>query len=375
MEAAERRRAGASTAAKPGRITSLDWVRGWFLVASVTTVSVLAPRPEQLQHASWVGLTLEDMIFPLFVTLSGCGLAFAYRNRVGWGDTFRRSVVLLLCGLAYNVVAAGSLDLGSLRLTGPLQIYAVLVLVVGVLHRVARTPAAWAAVTAVVALTQGAFLMAWQAGCPGGELTPQCNPSATIDTAVFGAAHLYQSGAAGHDPEGLVAILGALLTTCVGTTAGHLALAARTHHKGPRVLVSWAALVAVVALLVMLLLPVMKRLWSTPFALGVAAVGVVLLAIGMALLDSPARGRWARLRERIAWPQIAMGRNSLLVYFGSHLLVLVLLDRGTGTSWAVSTAQAVDVIGHPRVSFVVMMVLGWAALAAVLHRRGIYLRP
>lgn len=360
---------------KAGRIASLDWVRGLFLVGSVTTVSILAPRPDQLEHAEWFGITVQDIIFPLFVTLSGCGLAFAYRNRVGWAATLRRSVVLLLCGLAYNAVAAASLDLSELRVTGPLQLYAVLVLVIGVLHQVARTPQAWAAVTAAVAVVQGALFLVWESVCTGGVLSPQCNPSATIDVAAFGAAHVYKAGAAGHDPEGLVAILGALLTACVGTTAGHLALSVRGTTRGPGRLLGWAGLVGVVAVVALLLLPVMKRLWTTPFALGVAALGVVLLAAGMVLLDRPAGSRWSHLRERLAWPLIGMGRNSLLVYFGSHLLMLVLLMNGGSSSWAEEAARAVDVVGHPRLSFVVAMLIGWGGLAAVLHRRRVYLRP
>lgn len=358
-----------------GRITSLDWVRGVFLVLSVSTVSVLAPRPEQLNHAQWFGITAQDMIFPLFVTLSGAGLAFAYRNAVGWGATVRRSVVLLLAGLAYNAVVYESLDLATLRFTGPLQIYAVLVLLVGVLHKVARGPKAWALITLVVALGQGVFLYVWQAGCAGGQLSPDCNPSGVIDAAVLGSAHIYAGGANGYDPEGLVAVLGALLTAVAGTTAGHLALSSRGSRRGPLLLAGWAGIVLVAAVVAAQFLPAMKRLWTTPFALGIGTLGILALAIGMAILDLPAGPRWSAIRERLAWPQIAMGRNSLLVYFGSHLLMFFLISRGGEESWAEQTAEAVDFVGYPRVSLVVAMVLAWAVVAAILHKRRIYLRP
>lgn len=369
-----RLQSAAAAPAGRGRITSLDWVRGWFLVANVATVSVLSPRPEQLIHADWIGLTVQDMIFPLFVTLSGCGLAFAHRNQIRWGPTLRRSIVLLLCGLVYTMAVTGSWDISTLRLTGPLQIYAVIVLIVGLLHGVAHTARAWALVTAIVAAAQTALLLVWQAGCDGG-LTPECNPSATIDTALLGVAHMYRGGTAGHDPEGLVAILGALVTTCVGTTAGHLALEARRTGTGPRRLTTWAGIVAVIALATFAFLPVMKRLWTTPFALGVAAIGVLLFAIGIVLLDSPARGTWARIRTPLAWPLTALGRNSLLVYFGSHLLMIVVFTRGDSPNLGQQIAQAVDVVGHPRASFVIAMVLAWTAVAAILHKLGIYVRP
>lgn len=365
----------APASTKPGRIASLDWVRGLFLVGSVATVSVLAPRPEPLVHAEWSGVTVQDLVFPLFVTLSGAGLAFAYRNRVGWGATVRRSLVLLVAGLAYNMVAAGTVDPETLRWTGALQVYAVLVLVIGLLHRVARGPAAWAVVTLLVAAGHTLLLHAWQSGCAGGELTPRCNPSLSIDTALLGTAHMYAQGTLGHDPEGVVGILGALLTASVGAVAGHLALSVRGTRRAPAQLLGWAVVAFLAAVASAELLPAMKRLWTTPFALGAGALGVVVLALGMALLDVPARRAWSALRSRLSWPLVALGRNSLLVYFGSHLLMILLLRYGGETSYAERVADTAEVGGMPRASFVVVMVLGWAALAAVLHRRRIYLRP
>ena len=65
----------------------------------------------------------------------------------------------------------------------------------------------------------------------------------------------------------------------------------------------------------------------------------------MALLDLPAGKRWQKIRERIAWPHLGLGRNSLLVYFGSHLLIFVLLSRGGDPPWALRMAGAVEVSG------------------------------
>ena len=81
------------------------------------------------------------------------------------------------------------------------------------------------------------------------------------------------------------------------------------------------------------------------------------------------------MRERLAWAQIAMGRNSLLVYFGSHLLMIVLLTRTdeNGHPWANVLSDKVEdlVLGHNRAGVVLVMLVLWAGLAAVLHwRRG-----
>jgi predicted acyltransferase len=360
---------------KPGRITSLDWIRGLFLCWSITSIAWLDPRPDFMRHAKWIGVHPEDMIFPLFVTLSGCGLAFAYRNRVGWKATVRRSAVLLLCGLAFNAVEGGSADPSVLKWTGPLQVYAVLVLVVGLLHLVARGPVAWALIATAAAVGDEVLLYVWQQGCPGLVLTPECNPSLTIDTAWLGTAHMYHQGLSGHDPEGAVSMLGALVVISLGCTAGHLMLRTRGSRLGPLYVLAWAGLAFAGAVLAAQLVPAFKRLWTAPFDLGIGAIGVAGLAVGMALLDVPAGPRWNVARRRLASPWVAMGRNSLLLYFGSHLLVIVLLAHGGDPSLAEQAADAVTVHGWPQASFIVVNVLGWAALAWLLHWRRIYLRP
>jgi heparan-alpha-glucosaminide N-acetyltransferase len=356
------------------RLLSLDSCRGLLLLVNVAAISLLAPQPDQLRHAAWEGVSAIDTIFPVFVTLSGFGLALAYRRPVPWRRTVRRSAVLLLCGLGYNAIMAGSVDPATWRLTGVLQIYAVLVLVVGVLHRFVHGPRGWIAVTAVAVVGQTAFLWFFQTMCPADQLTPGCNPSATIDPAVFGSAHVYAQGARGHDPEGLVSLLGALVTTCVGVTAAHLARSSRRPLQSPLRLAGWAVAAFAVGTATAHFLPPMKRLWTTPFALIVAAGAVLALAVATLLLDQPARQAVTAFRERMVAPLVALGRNSLLIYFGSHLVLHVLEDRGGERTWAEQVAQAIAVGDSPRLSFIVAMVLLWVVVAAVLHRRRIYIR-
>jgi heparan-alpha-glucosaminide N-acetyltransferase len=363
-----------SGSVRRSRLLSLDTCRGLLLFVNVAAISLLAPQPDQLRHATWIGVSAIDTIFPVFVTLSGFGLALAYRKRVTWRRTLRRSAVLLVCGLGYNAVMAGSVDLATWRLTGVLQVYAVLVLVIGLLHRFVRGAAGWMGVTAVAAAGQAAVLWLWQGSCPGGVLTPECNPSATIDPAVFGTAHVYAFGARGHDPEGLVAVLGALVTISVGVTAAHLMFGSRKPLHTPVRLAAWAAAAFVAGAAAAQVLPAMKRLWTTPFALMVAAGAVFALAVASLLLDQPAGARVAATRERLVTPLVAMGRNSLLIYFGSHLVLHVLDTRGGETSWADELARSLEPTGYPRASFIVAMVALWVVVAAVLHRRRIYIR-
>ncbi|NIZ90491.1 heparan-alpha-glucosaminide N-acetyltransferase [Kineococcus rubinsiae] len=374
-----------TTPVRTGRLTSLDVVRGLMLVVSVAVNSLLV-TPGWFEHAEWTGVHGLDLVFPVFVTLTGCGLGFAMHRRTDVGGLARRVVVLVVVGLLYNALVLDRWDLATWRLPGVLQLYAAVVAVVALEHLLTRSWRGWALATVLLAVAHTTLLAVWAAGCAGGALTPDCNPSGALDVAVFGAPHVYAAGDLGHDPEGLVSVLGALVSAAAGATVGHLLLSVRDAGRGPRAAVlpvaglaagaavlGWLAAV-VPGLLTGTAVPAMKRLWSAPFSLPVAAgVAVVLLLVHLAL-DRPGTPAAARAAT---WPLVALGRNSLLVYFGSHVVTSLLLqdvDAG-GASAAQRLAAAVSVGGHNQLSLTVLAVLAWTALAAVLHRSRIYLRP
>ncbi|GAA4992509.1 heparan-alpha-glucosaminide N-acetyltransferase domain-containing protein [Kineococcus glutinatus] len=391
-EDVQQRTGGTTSPAAPGRITSLDWVRGWLLVVSVAVNSLWA-APAWFGHAPWAGVHPVDLVFPVFATLSGCGLGFALRRRVAASPLVRRVLVLLVAGLLYNAVTSGRWDVGTWRLTGVLQLYAVVVVALSLGHLLTRTWRGWALLTACLAAAHTALLSAWGAGCPGGELTAGCNPSGAVDPALLGAAHVYGQGALGHDPEGVVAVAGALVSAAAGATVAHLLLRLRgAPGRGPPLLVLLVLALAAGLLGVGVLagslppllggadVPAMKRLWTAPFALPVAAGVALALLAGHVLLDRPATG--AVLRGA-SWPLVALGRNSLLVYFGSHVLTAV-LGRADAADPAApapderagaALAGALGLGEHPQVVWTVALVVAWTALACVLHARRLYLRP
>lgn len=366
----------AHIATGTARITSLDVARGLFLIVSVTSASVIPPAPDWLRHASWFGVTFIDLVFPLFVTLSGVGLAFAYRRGNNWPATARRVGVLIVVGVFYTAVYSLHLDPGTLRLTGVLQLYAVIVLLTALLHTVTRTARGWAVITVVAALVGTLVFLWYQGRCDGDVLTPFCNPSAAIDTRVFGV-HMYAQGQAGHDPEGIVAICGAFVTAAAGTTAGHLALDARTGSRrlGLVRIAAWTIFCAALGSSLALLVEPFKRLWTPSFALMAGALGLAIFLVAFAVFDVFLERTHGRsTQDRVGWPLVALGRNSLLVYFGSHL-VSSLLIRAGDPSVAERVGDAFSWLGGPQVAFALISLAVWWGTAAVLHRRQIYIRP
>ncbi|MBO0611042.1 heparan-alpha-glucosaminide N-acetyltransferase domain-containing protein [Myceligenerans salitolerans] len=365
---------------------SLDALRGTMLVASVVSNSMVHV-PEWYDHARWAGVRGMDLIFPVFVTITGMGLGFALHRRVAPGALARRAAVLFAVGLLYNAVTQWMFDPASWRIPGVLQLYAAVVVVLGLLHLLTRSWMGWAAVTLILATAHTVVLAATAVTCPGGLLTPACNPSGAIDQALFGTAHMYRQGLWGHDPEGAVAVLGALVSASAGATAAHLLLAVRARADGTRQsvaasvvpLLCVAAAWAVTAWLAIQVPAwatgtptlVMKRLWTAPFALMVAAGTIIVLLGWYLLLD---RMNTGRLLQGSTYPLLALGRNSLLVYFGSHILMSLLVREFGGAPSLIDRIW--PVLGRePQATLSLLLVAGWTALAVVLHRKRVYLRP
>lgn len=355
------------------RRVSLDWARGCMMVATLLTVALAYPRPPQLDHAAWLGVNLLDIIFPVFVLLSGVGLAFANRNGMRWGSTIRRSVTLLVAGLLYNAVAGASLDVATWRVTGPLASYAALVFVVGVAHRWLNTARAWLIVTVILAVAETALMGSFSAHCATGVLTPDCNLSGIIDPHLLGASHLYHEGRFGYDPEGPVSFLGLLLTASVGLTAGHIALKHRGSVTSPLRILGLLIGSLVAGLIASDFVEPFKRQWTPSFALLTAAVGLAFLIVGICVFDLPDSERYQAVAQRFAWPVVALGRNSLLMYFGSHALVDVLGKIGS-PSVTERLSRHLDIPFLPRhdIGFMLAHAAFWWGIALVMHHYGIY---
>ncbi len=376
----------ASAGRKLPRVNSLDALRGLLLIASVGVNSMVSIPPD-INHHPWAGVNPIDLIFPIFVTMTGCGIAFAYRNGVtSWPRLLRRVVVLFVLGLLYNALTTNQWDLASWRITGVLQLYAVVIGVTSLAHTWFRTWRAWLGITFILSISYTVMTVAVASTCPGGALTPECNPSLADANAPW-SMHVYRQGALGHDPEGMIATFGALISVSAGATIGHAIL--RGHARRSHSLARRAALIGGVSTVLALTAafcvaaptlfaleptPIMKRLWTAPFALFVAAaVALALLALH-AVIDDP-RGRLHSRLLGISYPLLALGKNSLLVYFGSHIVNAWLRVFPSTENWVHS--WLVEALGGGRAAEFVIplaMILAWMVLAVVLHRRRIYVR-
>jgi predicted acyltransferase len=249
----------------------------------------------QLTHSGWNGLTVADVVFPMFLLAVGASLAVS--RPPGWRRVARRVAALVVLGLIVNRVTFT----GPLRYPGVLQRVALCYLVAAVTVRWPRKAVAWA--TLVLLVGYGAILIF------GGN-TPPHSVGAALDIDLFGRAHLYHQ--LDYDPEGLLSSLAATATVLLGYLAvGWLEGQARTARTSA-LFAGWAAALAAGGVALQSVVPINKRLWTPSFTLVTAGVALSVLVVLYAAVEL------AR-RPFLAWPFEVIGVNAVAVYVVSEL--------------------------------------------------------
>ncbi|MFO1253727.1 MAG: heparan-alpha-glucosaminide N-acetyltransferase domain-containing protein [Inhella sp.] len=349
------------------RLASVDALRG-LCVAAMLLVNnpgdwghVYAP----LQHAVWHGWTPTDFVFPFFLFIVGVSLALALGARIERGQStgllrtvWGRGLRILLLGLALHALAWWLMDKPALRLPGVLQRIGLCFALAGSLVIGWRARGQWAWI-AVLLLGYGALLL-------GGGMAPEYNPASRLDAWLFGP-HAYQWDAAsgrGHDPEGLLASLGALATTLLGWRCGE---ALRQSALRTLLALGVGLTLAGWALDAAGLMPINKNLWTPSFVLFTAGLAALTLAALHQLID------------RQGWPPLgrAFGVNAIAAYAGAWVCTVLLEGLGwmqplyaAGFGWLQRAAGP----EAASLSFALAFVAVWALIVRVLDQRRIYFK-
>jgi len=366
------------------RWLALDVARG-VAVAGMLVVEQMpgGPRPHPwLVHATWNGWTGADLVFPAFLFFVGIAVDQLVHRR-GPRPLLRlarRAIALVILGVLFNAWAGDGSNFGDARWPGVLQRIGVVGLLCGIVVAICRR-GIWSIllIAAVILVLYAALLTHVPLACGTGVITPTCNLPGRIDVALFGAAHVYQHGALGHDPEGVLSTMGAVATALIGVAVGRLM---RTRPGWPTMAtLCGAALVAwMVTHTGFVGAPVNKRMWTPAFVLLTGATSTLLLVACHGVSDVGARMANPLVRrasQAVAWPWAALGRNALVVYVGQHVLGAVVAhtpahvgSQLTNTAGLLQAHSfALGWLGlDSQWAYVTGMLLVWIAVAAAMHR-------
>ena len=386
--------APAEAGHQSGRLESLDVFRG-AAIAGMLLVNnagdwnhVFAP----LRHAGWHGCTATDLIFPFFLFTMGASMALSFEKRRASGASvsqliahvLRRSVLLVLLGLALNALAYLAFRSGYLRYPGVLQRIGVCYLLASLVFLFQGTRGAliWTA-----ALLAGYWALMTFVPVPGfgrPDLSQQGNLASWLDSVLLGP-HCYvwdSRTGSGHDPEGLLSTLPAVGTILLGCLTGAAIRDSRftVRARLSGLLLAGTALVGA-GLLWSLAFPLNKNLWTSSYVLFTA--GCALLALGALHLFVDVL-RW----RSWALPLRVYGLNPITAYVGASAMayctILIRLPSGAGEpvplkQWLYQTLYASWI---PRVAsdcwssaaYGFSYVVVWGALMWLLYRKRVFIR-
>jgi predicted acyltransferase len=332
------------------RILAIDVVRGAAVVGMllVNHAGIPASMPVALRHAPWQGLTLADLVFPLFLFTVGASMPFSERAQRP-AAVLRRVVALFVVGSL--LVSAKHHQLAPS--TGVLQQIAGAYLLAWALLRLPRRTQLPAAAALLAGLWAG-FTFVPAPGVRPGSWAPGSNLAEFIDRSLLGQ----------FSEHGVLVMVASSVSVLAGVAAGRLLRRAPATGVTRRLLALGVATLGL-GLLVAVAVPISKPLWTPSFVLVTAGVSGLVTAAAYRLVDRGPGRRWAR-------PLVALGSNALALYAASVLLFAFLLKP-----WQAALVQPLAAVGGPTfaaLAYAVGTVLVAWVLAEGLYRRRVFVK-
>ena len=276
----------------------------------------------QMEHSLWHGFTFYDLIFPLFIFLSGVSLGLSAKRLNGqpisqrmpvYKKAVRRLLLLMVLGIIYNhgwgTGMPASLD--GIR-------YASVLGRIGFAWFVAAM-LAWHFSLRGQAIIAGAILLLYWAlltlvtidGYGGGVLTLEGSINVWFDKNLLPGITYSNLPV---DPEGLLSNLPSVVNAMIGVFAGRMMVSLQSKQMVLlRNLLLAACACLAVGWLWHLVFPVNKSLWTSSFVLVSCGYSILLLALFYYTCDVL---KW----QKLAQPFMVIGVNAITIYMASSLV-------------------------------------------------------
>ncbi len=365
------------------RLVSLDVFRGLTVAGMlvVNTPGTWAHVYPPLRHAEWNGWTYTDTIFPFFLFAVGASMTMSYGRRIEKGarraDLLRhtaiRGAAIISIGLALNLLSFLLFEKSQLRIPGVLQRIGVCYLAAGLVFLLLGRRSLLPVAAALLFAYWGLMTLVPVPGHGAGRLSVEGNFAAYVDRAILGD-HTWKPG---WDPEGPLSTLPAVATTLLGAMAGELLRARLDARRKLPALMAAGALGITLGALWGTVFPINKNLWTSSYAVIMAGLAAVCLALCIWIVDMRGWKSWA---APFRW----LGENALAIFTLSILATLALLwiklpgpDGKPRSLYAAIYRTVFDRFADPRLGsllFALAFLAVFVALAGVLHRRRIFIK-
>lgn len=359
------------------RLTSLDALRGfdmfWIiggdaLFEAVARKAGWPPMTRVMEffchHAEWEGFHFYDLVFPLFLFVIGVALPFSLGRRLEQGvsrdrlllKVLRRTIVLFLIGLVYY----GWLEfkpISELRIPGVLQRLAIGYGLAAAAFLYLRVRGQ---IFVAAACLVGYYLLMRLVPVPGahgGPWSTDGNLANYVDRLLFTRGQMFEAYG---DPEGPLSTIPAVATALMGVLAGQGLRSSRRPASKAIGMVGAGVVLIGAGYLWSLDMPIIKKIWSSSYALVAGGWSLLLLALFYWLIDVLGFRAWAFFF-------VVIGMNPITIYVGQEIVNFN----------AIGEFFLKGVAAHlPGYRAIILIAGGLAArwlFLLFLHRRRIYL--
>ena len=372
-------------ASASSRLDALDVFRGATVAGMmvVNTPGDWGHAYPPLLHADWNGWTPTDTIFPFFLFIVGVSIVFSFSRRAGepggrralFLHALRRGTTIFAIGLALNALSFFLFHRKSLRIPGVLQRIGICFLAAAILYLLFGPRGLLPSAAVLLTLYWALMTFVPVPGYGPGRLDVQGNLAAQVDRAILGE-HTWKHDP-NWDPEGPLSTLPAVATTLFGVAAGELLRSRRPWPAKLAALMAGGGLALSLGLLWGISFPINKNLWTSSYALFMAGLAAVVLALCLWIVDVRGWRAWAK-------PFLWLGTNAIALFVLSTLATILLIavkipgDGGKPRSLYGAIYQAgFHHFSDERLGsllFALAFLAVWVVAAAVLYRRRIFIK-
>ena len=313
------------------RLLSLDTLRGFdmfWIMGGEEIFHVLAKTTgwawaifmaDQFTHPNWNGFRPYDLIFPLFLFMSGVSAPFSIGSRLEKGadksaiarKIITRGLILVVLGIIYNN-GLFTKAIHDIRFPSVLARIGLGGMFAQLIYVYFSQRAQYIIFVSILLGYWAMMMLVPVPGCGAGVLTMECNLASYIDRMLV-PGHLYKTI---HDPEGLFSTLPAICNALLGIFAGGLLrnhTHANTQQQKTLRLLGTGAIFVLIAWLWNFVFPINKNLWTSSFMLLTGGLSLILLAVFYWIIDVKGIKGWTFFFTVI-------GMNSILIYMAGEFI-------------------------------------------------------
>ncbi len=319
----------------------------------------------QLSHVEWEGFHAYDLVFPLFMFISGVAIPFSILKKQKEGvskstllkTVLKRVITLVILGLIYNQVQ--NFNINQMRFPSVLGQIGLAYLIATIIalntHTIKARILAFFSIISAYAIIQ---LIVPFPGFEPGQLSPDTNINGWIDSLLI-PGKLYGGR---YDPEGVLCIVSASAITLLGVIAGEV-LKNEKWNPSRKIVILCISGCSFLFLGTFFgqWYPIIKSIWTSTFNLIAGGWSLLLLALFYFIIDVLEYQKWTFFFRVI-------GLNSITIYMAARII-----EFKTTSEFLFSGIAAFTGAFAPVVLIGGIILLEWLLLY-YLYRKNIFLK-